>query len=681
MTTGQLLVKFGGDTKGFFAASKQIKGETKSLGTDLKGIGSIWTAVTAGAFAVGAAKIFKAFAQQEDAVEGLRSTLRATGREAAGASDLILKSAADLQKLTRHGDEAILAATSSVGILADNLSASELAQAQKALVGLADTFFKGDLEGAAQMLGKTLGSNVNALTRYGIQIDVNASQQEKLAQVTAQTAAMFEVSKDKAKTNMGILVQAKNAWGDMLEVVGGVGVAAVTSEGSVGDLTTEIQDVTAYIEQNRQSFVGWATVAVKGAEAVIAPFRTLVRLVFNFGQNVGEGFNLLGAIFAGDWDGIDASMKRIRGNWDDMGDAIDSNKDSWTELLDALKDAAKGGLPAVAKAVERVTASVNDQVNALTKAQRLRLQVGAGVTPPKLDFGFGTPESLAKWKQAQEVIRSGQITLFNPTPSTRAPTPGFTGAEGASGGGLLSEVGGVLKGFGKSIGGVLSALNPWSLLLQAIGHALGDFLANMTPIIEVLAAALMPILKALWPVFKLLAIAATYVGQIFFTVAGGVAKAMGWLIRAIGKAIDALPFVSAKGIIKAGQNMMDLGDGFIDGAHALGEARDTIRGLEWKDAADNVSGLGDAAQEASDALRNVPQGVKLAFRRFQATQGASAMPGTTTSTATGGSVTVEHVTIQVAKDDSPTGVWDKFRRGATEAAARGDLLARGILAT
>ena len=184
----------------------------------------------------------------------------------------------------------------------------------------------------------------------------------------------------------------------------------------------------------------------------------------------------------------------------------------------------------------------------------------------------------------------------------------------------LSKAGGALKDFGGAVLGILSALNPWQILLDAIGRALGDFLVNMTPIIEILAAALMPILKALFPVFKLLAVAATYVGQVFFTMIGLVAKAWGNLIKGLGKFLDAIPFLGDFGLIKAGNALIDLGNGFGEASSELGKARKDINDLEWKDALDPLT---EAANETAGALRNVPEGFKIALHTFQATTGVA----------------------------------------------------------
>lgn len=98
---------------------------------------------------------------------------------------------------------------------------------------------------------------------------------------------------------------------------------------------------------------------------------------------------------------------------------------------------------------------------------------------------------------------------------------------------------------------------------------------------DVLAAALVPILRAMFPIIKLLAIAFTFVGEVVYRVAQGFLLVIGHVVRTIGKLIDALPFVSGKGIINAGQALLDQADAMGDAARAMREARDKLQGLEF----------------------------------------------------------------------------------------------------
>ena len=62
--------------------------------------------------------VVQAFTVQEDAVVGLRASLIATGKAGEASLNQLTRSASELQKVTRAGDEAIIAATASLAQLA-----------------------------------------------------------------------------------------------------------------------------------------------------------------------------------------------------------------------------------------------------------------------------------------------------------------------------------------------------------------------------------------------------------------------------------------------------------------------------------------------------------------------------------------------------------------------------------
>ena len=220
--------------------------------------------------------------------------------------------------------------------------------------------------------------------------------------------------------------------------------------------------------------------------------------------------------------------------------------------------------------------------------------------------------------------------------------------------------------------GLLSSFTPLGMvatLLQGVFEGLAPLIESLKEPLRIvgtiLGAALAPILKALFPLFKQIAIAATWVGQIFFTVAGGIAKVVGSLIKGLGKLIDKIPGMSDMGLVKAGQNMIDMGKGFSDSAKAMKEGREQIKELEFGETA-------EAAQQANEAMRNVPEGFKIAVARFQAAAPAAVTPPTGIGTA---SVPVGHagtpapvvennpVTIQQVHivSDNPEKIWHQLR--------------------
>jgi len=189
----------------------------------------------------------RAFAEQEEATQTLRAALMTTGKDGAASLDLLTESAQNLQKVTTKGDEAIIQATASLASLATQLDARQLAQAQSAIIGIADTFLKGDIASAALLVGKSIGSSKNALRSYGIALDTSASQQEKLAVIVRASAGFFEVSKARAETLTGQMFRLANAWGDFREVVGAA-IAAGGLGNFLGKVREAIESMTAILE-------------------------------------------------------------------------------------------------------------------------------------------------------------------------------------------------------------------------------------------------------------------------------------------------------------------------------------------------------------------------------------------------------------------------------------------------
>lgn len=171
---------------------------------------------------------------------------------------------------------------------------------------------------------------------------------------------------------------------------------------------------------------------------------------------------------------------------------------------------------------------------------------------------------------------------------------------------------------GQGFVGLLASFTP----LGAVATLLQGVFQGLAPLIdavkeplrivgEIFGKALAPILKAIFPIFKLVAIAATWVGQIFFSITGAILTAIGTLVRGIGRLVNKLPGSPGDPLVKAGQAMIDLGSGFREGARALEEGREQISNMEFGETAATVA-------EANEQLRNVPEGFKVALARFNA---------------------------------------------------------------
>jgi hypothetical protein len=228
---------------------KSIERSVLSLRTAVIGL--------AGAAVIGGiSKLTSAYAVQEKAVKSLNSALMATGRFSAEASAAIQKNASDIQALTTVGDEALLQATARFSQFATGLNTTEINKAQRAVVGLSEALGM-DLNSAALALGKTVGTSTNALARYGIQVDKNASQSEKLNQIMLKAEAMFQQAAANTDTLEGRSIQLKNAWGDLQETLGGLILKLGGGTDGIKAMTDKIIELDNWLKVNERTILNF----------------------------------------------------------------------------------------------------------------------------------------------------------------------------------------------------------------------------------------------------------------------------------------------------------------------------------------------------------------------------------------------------------------------------------------
>ncbi len=161
----------------------------------------------------------KAYMDQEDSVASMEAALRATGSYTPTLSQNLQDLAADLQDVTKYGDESTLEMAGLMQSLA-NLNGEGLLKTIPLVQDFA-TGMKIDLLTAASLIGKTLGSTTNALSRYGIILDMTGTQQEKLAELADVVNSKFGgMAKAMGTTYAGQTTILKNAFGDLKEEMG-----------------------------------------------------------------------------------------------------------------------------------------------------------------------------------------------------------------------------------------------------------------------------------------------------------------------------------------------------------------------------------------------------------------------------------------------------------------------------
>ncbi len=169
---GELVVKITGDTAALNKSIDKSQKRLQKLSAGFVKAGKTLTkSLTLPIVALGAVSV-RAFGKQAEAEAKLNAAIRATGKESEISAKNIGIFAAELQKTTLFGDEATISATALLQSFA-NLNEQGLKQIIPGILDMSAAMGI-SLETAATLVGKTLGSTTNALSRYGIVVDASA---------------------------------------------------------------------------------------------------------------------------------------------------------------------------------------------------------------------------------------------------------------------------------------------------------------------------------------------------------------------------------------------------------------------------------------------------------------------------------------------------------------------------
>jgi len=236
---------------------KGVEGGLKSLGKQAMVAGAAFFG--ARAIVGGLKTVIDLAGKQELAEKKLEAALGRT-------SKALLKQASALQKVSMFGDEAIIEAQALIAAFVDDEEAIKKATA--ATLDLAAA--KGmDLNAAADLVSKTLGSSTNAMSRYGIEVEGAVGSTERLDSLVGNIADKFGgQAAAQADTMTGSIEQMKNAMGDIGEIIGGklsplisslakgitsLTTSTVSEETETRILFNTLKDVTASEETRKRA--------------------------------------------------------------------------------------------------------------------------------------------------------------------------------------------------------------------------------------------------------------------------------------------------------------------------------------------------------------------------------------------------------------------------------------------
>jgi hypothetical protein len=198
--------------KGFMSRMRELP---KMFGLSLKQIGF--------AFAIRETTRFISSSTQLYDIQAKAETQLLTALKGrAGVQERLMKQAAELQGKTLYGDEETIQAQA---LIAAFVKEEDHLKKIIPLVQDLATAKHMDLNAAANLVSKTLGSSTNALHEYGIEVNGTVGSAERLESLmTALNDAFGGQAEAAAKAGAGIGTQITNKWNDIRELIGKLSV-------------------------------------------------------------------------------------------------------------------------------------------------------------------------------------------------------------------------------------------------------------------------------------------------------------------------------------------------------------------------------------------------------------------------------------------------------------------------
>ena len=316
-------------------------------------------------------RLIKSQSEQELAEKKLQQALGHT-------SQALLDHASALQEVTTFGDEAIIEAEA---LLAAFIKDEEqLKKATEATLDLAAA--KGmDLKAAADLVGKSIGSCTNALSRYGIHVKGAAGSTQRLESAVQNISILFGgQAKAQAQTISGAMAQFGNEAGDVAELIG---------KDLAQSFVPMIVATTDFLKELKKN----EKVIMMMADGIRVLAASVIFLINPF-KKAGMVANLLGKNFKWLQRGVMALKTALFGAatwwlgvWDSNEKTIESNKAvklSYEEVV------AAGGLLAIKTpemikqqellfAVQQKARDAAVRLNAKSKEEQQNLKAGIGI--------------------------------------------------------------------------------------------------------------------------------------------------------------------------------------------------------------------------------------------------------------------------------------------------------------
>lgn len=228
-----------------------------------------------GALSAAIIKGVSEYGQQEQAVNSLTRAMVNNGVYSKELKTAYLDQADALSKVTLFGDEQIIAAQSAFTQQAKNLTLTK--EQTRAILDFAQAQGM-DAAQAAEVVGKSVGTANNALSRYGIEVNSAASSSQKLDQVMAGLNSKFGGQAEAATGGLGAVQLLSKSFGELFESLG-----------------QKVAPAVIFVAKELQNLVNNSPAVDTFISGIATGFNYITKLA----MQVGQGMNVLGTIVGG----------------------------------------------------------------------------------------------------------------------------------------------------------------------------------------------------------------------------------------------------------------------------------------------------------------------------------------------------------------------------------------------
>jgi len=319
-----------------------------------------------GAISAVVVKSISEYRQSEEATNALSRAMVNQGIYSKQLKEDYLAQAAALQNVTTFADEQIVSAQAVIqGYIGQTKVSNELIKATLDLAAVK----KIDLASAADLVGKTIGTSTNALARNGIEVNANATKQEKLAQVIAGINSKWAGQAETAAQGLGVLKQLENVASELFETIGQrLAPVVVLFSQKIKDIGTDVSIVNPIID----SFVSSLQFLLKVGVGIAGVFELVGKVI---GTEVAQAVETVSALMDGQFSrALEIQKQRIQTHGQTITEVYDATARRMAEIDKAFLASKQENIAQEEALVAESNARKLQKQDELTEQEKLKIE-------------------------------------------------------------------------------------------------------------------------------------------------------------------------------------------------------------------------------------------------------------------------------------------------------------------